>query len=371
MSRIRPILKKLRQTLIQLVVELARFIGAKTLRLGGPIDVFSIFDNSTAVSLVLKGQTSIPAQPGSLRDICGFAQDKQQPWPIFWAHIPLARLAGESLAVLNNQKKMMVENLYGPNYYRTDPNYNYLSLPAATHLEGPWTSILGRFCRSGRCTFFHWMTDGLPRLALLDRFPSDTRILIPEPLLPSQRESLEILGVLDRCRPTTEKHLLVDDYYFSSFTAMTGCDNPYAIQFLRERFLPAAAPITLNSDKIYIARRGAARTPIQEGKMIEFLQGEGWAIIQGEKYTFREQIGLFRKARAVCSIHGAGLSHLLWCNKGCKVLELSATNYLNGATESLAVCLGLDHRFMLFPADSKFRISVDMTKFKSAIAALD
>lgn len=104
--------------------------------------------------------------------------------------------------------------------------------------------------------------------------------------------------------------------------------------------------------------------------MIEFLQGEGWAIVQLEKYSFKEQISLFRNARAVCSIHGAGLANLLWCDKGCKVLELSAANYLNGSLEGLALCLGLDHRFLVFEADSKFRITVDLKKFKSAIRAL-
>jgi capsular polysaccharide biosynthesis protein len=104
--------------------------------------------------------------------------------------------------------------------------------------------------------------------------------------------------------------------------------------------------------------------------MIDFLRGEGWAIIQAEKYSLKQQIGLFRNARAVCSIHGAGLTNLLWCDKGCKVLELCAANYLNGSLEGLALCLGLDHRFLVYPADDKFRIRVDMEEFKSAIKAM-
>jgi len=214
------------------------------------------------------------------------------------------------------------------------------------------------------------MLDGLPRLSRLDSFPPDTRILIPDPLFRAQRESLEILGVADRCRPTTERHLVVDNYYYSSFTARQGCDDFYAIKFMRDKFLDAAVPVPSMGEKIYIARRGAARTPLQEEEMIQFLEGRGWSILQADRFSLREQIGIFRKARAVCSIHGAGLMNLLWCDPGCKVLELCASNYINGSLESLALCLGHDHHFMIFDADNKFRISVDMEKFKAAIAAL-
>jgi len=371
MKSIYVLLKKLRRKLIWAVTELARAGGAKSFRWGGPAGAFSIFENPDAAFIVVKGQPSIPLSPGSLRDISHLDQDKNQPWPIFWAHIPHARLVGDSLAVLNDKKKIMLESVHGPGHYRTDPSYNYLSLPPPTRLAGAWTSVLGRWCSSGGSrNYAHWMLDGLPRLALLDRFPSDTRILIPEPLLSYRRDSLKILGVLDRCRPTPETHLLVENYYYSSATSMPGCDNPYAIRFLRDRFLKAASPVALASNKIYIARKGGARTPLQEEEMIEFLQGEGWTILQAEKYSLSEQIGIFRNARAVCSIHGAGLTNLLWCDKGSKVLELCADNFLNGSLEGLALCLNLDHRFLVFPADSKWRINVDMKKFKAAVAAM-
>jgi hypothetical protein len=369
--RLRAFLKQPYRRFQQLLVEVLRVLGRGTIRLGAPAGTFSVHDNPSTVRFVIKGQESIPATPGSLRDLCGFQQDKQQPWPIFWVHLPRARLVGVDLAVLNDKKQMMIENLYGASQYRSDPGYNYFYLPPAVHLEGNWTSIIGRWTRSGFSTFAHWMLDGLPRLALLDRFPSDTRILIPDPLFRAQKESLEILGVYDRCRPTTEQHLLVDSYYYSSYVVRQGCDDFYSIKFMRDRFLDAGvAPATAVTDKIYIARRGAGRTPLQEEEMIEFLEGEGWTILQADLYSLREQIGIFRTARAVCSIHGAGLVHLLWCDKGCKVLELCSDNYINGSLESLALCLGHEHHFMILPADKEFRISVDLEKFKSAIRAL-
>ncbi len=116
---------------------------------------------------------------------------------------------GKSLAVLGRDKQVLLESVYGLEWYRNDPSYTYFKLPPATHLPGSWTSLLSRWCRSHDrqyANYYHWMMDGLPRLALLDHFPPDTRILVPELFKSFQRESLEILGLLDRCRPTPEIH---------------------------------------------------------------------------------------------------------------------------------------------------------------------
>ena len=369
MKRLISLLKKIRRWLIQVGIDTVRQIGRISVRWGAPVGTYAMLDQPRAISMILDRQESVPATPGSLRDICGFRQDKEQPFPIFWVHLPHARLVGKSLAVLNEEKEAMLESLYGYQYV-TDPSFNYLHLPPAIKLHGNWTNVMGRWCNSSKSTFYHWMFDAVPRLALLGRFPSDTRIMIPAHLFPAQTELLEMLGVADRCRPTPEHHVLVENYYYSSFTSRQGCDNPYAIQFLREKFLHAAAEVAAVSGKIYIARRGGNRTPLQEEAMIAFLEQEGWSIVQAERLSLREQIGIFRQARAVCAPHGAALTNLVWCSPGCKVLEICSASYLNGCYESIALNMGLDYRFLVFPADSKQQAKVDMTSFKAAIHAL-
>jgi len=352
-------------------VDFPRIIGKRSLRLGGPVGFYSLLENPLDVTLVLARQESRPVEPDCLRIKCGFSQHSRQPWPIFWKKISPARLVGKSLAVLNNEKKLMLESVYGQEYGPEDPSYNYLYLPPATHLSGPWTSLISRWCPATSTNYFHWLTDALPRLALLDQFPPDTRILTTASLTSFRRETLEILNLIDRCRPTPETHLVLEDYYYSSFTTMTGCDNPYAIQFLRNKFLPAACPTTPRPEKIFITRLGSGRGAQGEEEMTAILEKEGWTILQTQNYSFREQIALFSEARAVCAIHGAGLTNLLWCPKGCKVLELCASNFLNGCYESMAAFLDLDHRYLVFEADAAYRMKVDLKQFTSAIKALD
>jgi capsular polysaccharide biosynthesis protein len=207
-------------------------------------------------------------------------------------------------------------------------------------------------------------------LALLDRFPAETRILGPISLSAFQRDTLEILGLVDRYRATPEHHLTLDDYYYSSFTAMTGCDNPYALQFLRRSFLASASPTAPQPEKIYITRLGSSRSAQDEEQMISILESQGWTIIRTQDYSFREQIALFSNARAVCSIHGAGLTNLVWCQPGCRVLELCPSNFLNGCYEGMSACLGLDYRYLVFEADAHYQMRVDLGEFTAAIAAM-
>jgi hypothetical protein len=351
--------------------ELFRLIGGRSFRLGTARGIFNIRDDPEGVSIVLPHQVVQTVQPDSLRMKCGLKQYDRGAWPIFWKKIPHARLVGKSLAYLNSNKKLMSEDVCGIDFYLDDPAYNYIFLPPVTHLPGSWTSIFSRWCLSGHSNYYHWLLDGLPRLALLDHFPAETGILVPTPLKSFQRESLRMLGLLDRCRPTPERHVLVENYYFSSPTMITGCDNPYAIHFLRDRFLQPAPPARPAFEKIYITRKGTSRKPLNEEELTDFLRRNRWTIIQAEDYTFQEQIALFWNARMICSPHGAGLTNLLWCQKGCRVLELCPSNFLNGCFEGLAAYMDLDYRYMIFEADSRYRMKIDLKKFASAIQALN
>lgn len=332
--------------------------------------VFSVWNDPENLSVVLPGQTVREVRPDSLRIKCGLKQYNRGAWPIFWKNFSQARLVGKSLALMNNRKRLMLEELCGESFYREDPSYNYFLLPPATLLAGSWTSIVGRWCVSGSSNYYHWLLDGLPRLALLDRFPADAGILVPAPLRSFHRESLEMLGLLERCRPTPEIHLLVENYFLSLPTMLTGCDNPYAVGFLRGQFLKSDFPADPRFEKIYITRKGVSRKPHGEEEMIDFLQNEGWAIIQAEDYNFREQVGLFHHARAICCPHGSGLTNILWCQPGCRVLELCPSNFLNGCFEGLAAYLDLDYRYMIFEGDSQFRMKIDLPEFKAAIKSL-
>ena len=347
------------------VAEFAR-LGSRFGWPGPPVGVFSLNDIEGAAHIVAAGQTLIPAKSGSLREHCGLGQNGQQPWPIFWTHIHSARLIGSTLGVVNDRNLLLAESALNLKYYRDDPAYNILRVPPPIHLEGSWTSLKARWV-----SYFHWMTDCLPRLAVLDQFPADCGILVPALKFAYQRQTLDLLGLMPRVRETTEQHIIVEDYYFSSFTGMTACDNPYAIKFLRSRFLPLADPDAPTYEKIYIHRKNKTRGIQNDSEVLEFFSGLNWTIVDLEQFTLRQQIQIFKKARIICSQHGAAFANLAYASPGCAVIEMLAENYLNGCFEGMSDYLGLSYRHVIFPADRESRMQVHIPTLKATISDLE
>ena len=92
----------------------------------------------------------------------------------------------------------------------------------------------------------------------------------------------------------------------------------------------------------------------------------GWWWIR-RSLPLAQQIKLFAGARAICGVHGAGLTNMLWCSQDCEVVELIADNYLNGCFESISACLDLQHRYLVFPGDNESRIRVDLKELAQAL----
>lgn len=329
-------------------------------RLGPAKGLFSAYEALRAGRLpgevLLESQTPSPVPPGALRLRARLGQEGHQPWPVFWTRHDRARLVGGTALLLDGRKCACAEAVY---LYQQegDPGYNTLWLPPPVRLMGNWTSLISYWSRAN---YFHWLTDCLPRLALLDRLPPDTKILVPAGLQPFQKETLRWLGLENRLVPLPGRHLLVEHFFFSTPAAMTGCANPYGVKFLREKFLPRAEAPAVPVEKIYIRRRGQARGLVNEPEVIALLERRDWQAVELESLPLARQIGLFAGARAVCGLHGAGFTNLLWCRPGTVAVELLAENFLNGCYESLASCVGVEHRFLIQPADAHSRLRVDL-----------
>lgn len=345
-----------------------RVLGRGTVRMGAARGFFSGANPAPGSGeLILPGQQVPPPPKGSLREKA-WQGDRYQPWPVFWSRYRNARLVSPSHALLNNEKRLMVESVWGEAFARTDPAYNYCLLPPATRLEGPWTNVTGRWMRTG---YYHWLMDSLPRLALLGKFPAETRILIPANIYPSCVESLELLGIAGRCRPAPEKHFLIDDYYFSATTAMTGCDSPYAIRWLRDTLLPYADPAGPVHEKLYITRRGKTRGIVNEQEVIDFFAARGWTIAHLEDLTLVKQMWLFSRVRFVCGLHGAAFTNLLWSSPGCRALELFPSNFINGCYEAIAAYTGVRHSHLISPGAHDYTITVDMKTLAASVDAME
>ncbi|MEI8329807.1 MAG: glycosyltransferase family 61 protein [Chlamydiia bacterium] len=339
-------LKEFWRWMVKAPVELVRACGIGP-RFGAATGFFSALRQvrcGECVGKVLLESQKLPWLPkDSLIQRAGMNQNGRQPWPIFWSMHPKARMVGGSLALINSSKLLMEESVYGEKFRLQDPSYNYLMLPKVELLPGACTSLISFWYEE----YYHWFTDVVTRLSLLREFPDETRILVRSPLRSYQRDSLRMLGLLDRVVETSSRHLLLEEYYFSSPVGMTGCTNPYAVRWLREQFLHHRGAAQ-TPKRFFIKRRGKTRGIINQEEIAEYFLSKGWAAIYPEDLSLADQIAYFHNAEVIVGEHGAAFTNLLWCRPGCRVLELCADNFLNGCYEGISLCSGIDHNFKVF-----------------------
>jgi hypothetical protein len=300
----------------------------------------------------------------------GLNQHAEQPWPIFWSEHSNARLVTESLAYLMPGKTLCVESAYNEKRWRSDTASRFLRLPPPTKLLGNWTSIVSLWVPNrGVPVYSHWLHDALPRLALLPEFPPDTQIIVPPNLAPYQKESLELLGVWNRCRPTAERHLEVEHYFFSSPVSMIDCYNPYAVNFLRTAFLPKRDPNYSGPKKFFLQRTGKRRAIQNSAEVCDFFRSQGWDVIRDVDLSFAQTIKLFSEAEAICSNSGSGMSNVLFCQPGCVVVHLAPDLALDGWIDWIAQVVNLNYYFTIIPCGYSYRVFIDIESVKQFFAS--
>jgi capsular polysaccharide biosynthesis protein len=119
-----------------------------------------------------------------------------------------------------------------------------------------------------------------------------------------QRETLEWLGLTSRLRPTPEDHLVVESFYFSSLTNMTGLFDPYAVSFLRRSFLGRRDESYDSPRRFFIHRVNAPRGLTNENEVLRFFETRGWAIVDAAALPLARQIQIFAQAEEVRAARG-------------------------------------------------------------------
>ena len=119
-------------------------------------------------------------------------------------------------------------------------------------------------------------------------------------------------------------------------------------EFLRKCFVPEdlGSP---GKKRIYVSRRHArGRKIVNEPDIVPALVRHGYEIVCTERMTFSEQVALFASAGEVISMHGAGMSNIVFAPPGAKILELGSPLHNNLSFRTLAVNCDLqyDHLYL-------------------------
>ncbi|NEP82194.1 MAG: glycosyltransferase family 61 protein [Okeania sp. SIO3B3] len=101
-------------------------------------------------------------------------------------------------------------------------------------------------------------------------------------------------------------------------------------------------------DRIYISRKQANnRRIINEDEMINFLTKFGFQSVTLESMSVTAQASLLANAKVVISPHGGGLTNLVFCHPGTKVIEIFSPNYIYSCYWLVSNLVGLEYYYLL------------------------
>lgn len=269
----------------------------------------------------------------------------------YLAELADARIIGDAKLVATAADTVLggVQFLYGTSAPHSHQLLKRVRLRLPQRLEGT-ASLLAA---SNGDNYYHWLFDSLPRLRLLQLAGyklSDVDWFILNQSQPAfQVQTLEKAGIARSKLRYTSRYCIVHcrRLLVPSMPGRLGYAAPWACRYLRELFLPKTSPAA--DRKIYISRQNAqGRKILNEADIVPILTRHGFEIVHAERLNFDEQIRLFASARQVIAIHGAGMSNLVWCPSGTKVLELGSPMHHNECFSTIAANGGLsyDHLFL-------------------------
>ena len=227
-----------------------------------------------------------------------------------------------------------------------------LILPRREMLRGQ-TLLLAS---TGGETYFHWMTDVLPRIQLIQRagyqLAQFDHILVTGIKKPFQKETLLATGIpLSRCRilGPKAKGYICENLTLPSLPSTPGIVPRSTVDYLKELF---PAERSSAKRKIFVGRADAKHRILQhESEIRRQLALQGYEAYECEGASVTEQARLFHSAETIVAAHGAALTNLVFCEPGTTVLELFSPKYVNPCYRD--TCIAANLRYAAVIGDGK------------------
>ncbi len=231
-------------------------------------------------------------------------------------------------------------------------NFIKLKFLLTSKIDAPAICIHSIWCEG----YFHWLTESLQRLMYIMQSGYNLKSFVL--LLPSQflkyayiNESLQLFGI-------NKENILPIKTYGNYFCKELLICPPLAISgrydyavsnATSEYMLMKAGLNNLIADRrIYISRQNSPKRKVtNEPAVIALLKQYDFEIVETENMTFIQQMSLFNSTRWLISIHGAGLTNMMFMQKHTNVLEFREENdNWNNCYFSLASAHNLNYHYL-------------------------
>ena len=176
-------------------------------------------------------------------------------------------------------------------------------------------------------SYYHWMTECLPRLLVAERLGASPTLLLPdyyreEPYVPftlrafPRIESIEWIDM--------RRNVVVDRLICPPRLASAGY---YSAEVLDVAARVGALVEGVGARRIYVSRSGAVRRRISnEAEVMRILEKHGFEALAIDPADPAKQIRAVRSADVLVALHGAELTNIMFLRPGARVLELRHRN---------------------------------------------
>lgn len=198
--------------------------------------------------------------------------------------------------------------------------------------------------------YYHFFLDTLP-MVLYWKTKGDSTIpwLIPDKMKNSKfvSEFLEIENVLEGREVIYQK---ADEYILvrnkAVFIKRSRFKNE-ELNAMLDQVIRKVVDIKVTDQKIFVVRH-SKRTLTNLKEIIDIAESHGFKIIEASKLTMKEQIRLFRGARYLIGLHGAGLTNMIF-RKGlkCSVMEVFPKNKIPTHYWHLTKDFGFNYSYLI------------------------
>lgn len=186
--------------------------------------------------------------------------------------------------------------------------------------------------------YAHWLTEILPKIAIfcsLKKF-NDVPLIIDDNLHPNILESIMLIVKNHRKIYILKKKTLikVKKLYLMSaagyvpFDARNGSNDnshgifsPDALSLLRDKVFSfiKSLPAKEYPNKIYIKRNSDYRLLTNFKEVEKIILNKGYVKIEPEKFSFLEQVAIFKNAKYIIAPTGAALANLIFASSKVKI----------------------------------------------------
>jgi len=203
--------------------------------------------------------------------------------------------------------------------------------------------------------YYHWLLEALPRLYCVRDEVRNASLILCDDVTSFHRETLALFECGNVMYVRRDELVRADTLLLPEpVSPRYGQHNP---KLLRE-FADWMRRRVGRDDgrrnpgrRIYVVRgQDKRRRAVNDVELDALLAAHGFEPVVLERLSVAEQVALFGQAEAVASLHGAGLSNMLFMPPGGAVIELVSDRYPDGCLFNLAAACG--HRSVVLPCET-------------------